>query len=195
MVNDCMSHALVDTGSEVSLAKSSFIDSLGLECHQMKNLPRLAGITQNILPVHGTVYLRVHIGSRVVTHLFSVVPDGYLDTDLLLGADLIMYAPLTLDSLRKVIVWDGCTYPVRMLKPRPSRRRVREVTVVNPSEPCSCQVRRKEELILPQYKAGSVHIKKPPGTLVEFIAEVDSCQPDISLCLRVNDTQEAFLPL
>ena len=57
MVNDCMSHALVDTSSGVSLAKSSFIDSLGLECHQMRNLPRLAGITQNILPVRGTVYL------------------------------------------------------------------------------------------------------------------------------------------
>ena len=197
MVNDCMSHALVDTGSEVSLAKSSFIDSLGLECHQMRNLPRLAGITQNILPVRGTVYLRVHIGNRVVTHLFSVVPDGYLDTDLLLGADLIMYAPLTLDSLRKVIVWDGCTYPVRMLKPRPSRRRVREVTVVKPSEPGSCQVRLKEKLILPQYKAGiySVHIKEPPDTLVEFTAEVDCCQPCTSLCLRVNETQEVFLPL
>ena len=197
MVNDCMSHALVDTGSEVSLAKSSFIDSLGLECHQMRNLPRLAGITQNILPVRGTVYLRVHIGNRVVTHLFSVVPDGYLDTELLLGADLIMYAPLTLDSLRKVIVWDGCTYPVRMLKPRPSRRRVREVTVVKPSEPGSCQVRLKEKLILPQYKAGiySVHIKEPPDTLVEFTAEVDCCQPCTSLCLRVNETQEVFLPL
>ena len=89
MVNNHMCQALVDTGSVVCLAQSSFVNRLGLKCNHMRNLPTFTGIAQNILPVSGSVYLNVHVGTRVVTHLFSVVPDSYLDIYVLVGADWI----------------------------------------------------------------------------------------------------------
>ena len=67
--------ALVDTGSCASIVRKSFVDSLGLKPAKMRNLPRLTGVTNTIVPVLGSVYLDVNVGRRVVTHLFYIVPD------------------------------------------------------------------------------------------------------------------------
>ncbi|XP_066982274.1 uncharacterized protein [Macrobrachium rosenbergii] len=189
--------ALIDTGSEVCLAQKKLIETLGLHCNQMRNIPQLTGVTQHILSVLGTVYLDVHIGSRVVTPLFSVVPDGYLDTDLLLGADLIRSAPMTWDDAHKIIIWDRFIYPVRYLKPRPSNKRVRQVKVLQPNEPHKAHVRLEKKLILPQYTAGiyPLPVDEPPNTLLEFVPEIKECQTQSALCLKVNDAHEVFLPL
>ena len=197
MVNKCMCLALVDTGSVVSCVQQKWIASKGLKCTQMRSLPQLIGITNNVLPVLGSVYLDVHIGNRVVTHLFHVVPDKILDTDLLLGADLLLTAPFAWDNYSKVLTWDGCTYPVRMLKNRPCAKRIRHIREVKPSDPLNYHIRLKKKLVLPQHTTGfyPVQIDEPPGTLLEFLGQVDNCQPGAALCLSVNDSQEVCIPL
>ncbi|XP_068213446.1 uncharacterized protein [Palaemon carinicauda] len=192
-----MCHALIDTGSDICVAQKRLIEGLGLHCNQMRNIPQLTGVTQHVLPVLGTVYLDVHIGSRVVTHLFSVVPDGYLDTDVLLGADLIRSAPMTWDDAKKMIVWDRFIYPVRYLRPIPSNKRVRQIKVLQPNEPQKAQVRLRKKFILPQFTAGiyPLAVDEPPNTLLEFVPEIKVCQTQSVLCLKVNDAQEVFLPL
>ena len=70
------------------------------------------GVTQNPLPVLGSVYMNVFIGARVHVHLFYVVPDKLLDTDVLLGADLLGVAPLTWDCAQNLVTWDKYTYSV-----------------------------------------------------------------------------------
>ena len=189
--------ALVDTGSVVSIVQKKWLDGMGLQCTQLRALPQLSGITHNILPVLGTVYLDVHIGTRVITHLFAVVPDAYLDSDLLLGADLLKTAPITWDNQRKVILWDGFTYPVRILRPRPSNKRVRHIKVTKPPDPCNAHVRLKKKIVLPQYTTGMypVQVNESPDSLLEFVAQVGDCQSCTALCIKVNESQEIFVPL
>ena len=191
-----MCQALVDTGSVVSLVKKDFVERLGLRYGHMRALPQLTGITHTVLPVLGSVYLNVQVGTRVVTHLFAAVPDNYLDTDLLLGADILKTAPMTWDDSRKVIEWNGFTYPVRMLRARPSKKRVRHIRVDQPSNSSIAQLRLTTKIVIPQYTAGvySVHIDEPPGTIIEFSTQNDKCQTSAPLCLEVTGTKTVFLP-
>ena len=92
-----MCHALVDTGSVASLVTQSFVISLGLKIDNSRALP-LVGITAHPVPVLGTVYLQVFEGRQYVDHLFMVVPDNILDTELLLGVDLLRHFPFTWDA-------------------------------------------------------------------------------------------------
>ena len=196
MVNDCMCLALVDTGSVVSIVKKTWVEGMGLRYSQMRDLPRLTGITQNILPDLGSVYLEVYTGSKVVRHLFRVVPDGFLDTDLLLGADLLRSATFTWDSRRRVIIWAGVTYPVRLLKPRPSNKRVRRIQTTGPSPGNVKPLNLKERLIVPQYTTGvyAIPIDEPPDSLLEFTASISQIKPGASLCLKVTDSREIYVP-
>ena len=76
------------------------MDSLGLK----RNIPRLTGVTDTVVPVLGSVYLGVNVGRRVVTHLFYIVPDPLLDTEVLLGADLLGIARLTWDPRKGILI-------------------------------------------------------------------------------------------
>ena len=104
-----MIEALVDTGNCVTLVKNIFVEDVGLRPTQMRNLPRLTGVTQTALPVLGSVYLNAFIGTKVVKHLFTVVSDGLLDTVVLFGADLLSTVPITWDYKQGKITWDDCT--------------------------------------------------------------------------------------
>ena len=163
----------------------------------MRILPQLTGITHDVLQVLGTVYLKVQVGTREVTHLFLVVPDKYLDTDVLLGADLLNYAPLTWDALQQVVVWDGYTYPVKVLKPRPANRRVRHLKLETPSILHDVHIRLKTKLVLPRYSAGvyPVPVEEEPNTLIEFLSQGRESLVGKALCLQVSESQQIFLPL
>ena len=197
MVNDCMIEAFVDTGSCVSLVKKFFVESLGLKMAKMRNLPKLTGVTQAIVPVLGSVYLNVYIGTRVVTHLFFVVPDHLLDTEVLLGADLLGIAPVTWDSQRDLVIWDNVTYRVRLLKPRPSTRRIRSIKMIEISKPCVDEIRLKKKITLHPSSAGiyAISVNEPPETLLEFESVIKNNGAKSALCLQVNDNQEVHIPL
>ena len=191
-----MIEALVDTGSCVSLVKNIFVESLGLRPTHMRNLPRLTGVTQTTLPVLGSVYLNAFIGTKVVKHLFAVVPDGLLDTEVLLGADLLSTAPITWDYKQGKITWDDCTYPVRLLKPRPSTKRVKKVKLGKSSDPLTVQVRLKKKLILPPASAGiyAVTVNEPQDTVLEFESVLKLHGASNALCLQVNADREVHIP-
>ena len=155
----------------------------------MRNLPQVTGITQTTLPVLGSVYLNAFIGTKVVKHLFTVVPDGLLDTEVLLGA------PITWDYKQGKITWDDCTYPVRLLKPRPSTKRVKKVKLVKPSNPLTVQVRLEKKLILPP-SAGiyAVTVNEPQDTLLEFESVLKLHGASNALCLQVNADRKVHIP-
>ena len=191
-----MSTALVDTGSAVTLARKSLIEELRIQTTQSKNLPQLVGITHDALPVLGTAYLDISIGNTLVKHMVAVVPDNFLEKDVLFGADILQRAPFTWDGVQNKIVWNSFTYPVYYLKARPSRRRIRQVKVKEvPSTPTS-YIRLRNKLVLPRYTAGvyPVDIVEEPDTLVEFVATLDKCQAQLPVCLKVTADKQVFLP-
>lgn len=195
-----MIEGLVDTGSCVSLVKNFFVESLGLKPAKMRNLPNLFGVTQNVVKVLGAVYLQVNVGPRVVTHLFYIVPDVLLDTDILMGADLLGIASITWDHPNNIVIWNDCTYKVRLLKLRPSARRVRNIRIVMPPEPSaveSNEIRLKKKIILPPSSAGiyAIDINEVPNTLLEFQSELKTYGASTALCLSVSDKQEVHVPL
>ncbi|XP_076037035.1 uncharacterized protein LOC143022621 [Oratosquilla oratoria] len=197
MVNDSIVTALVDTGSCASIAKKSFVDSLGLKPDKMRNLPSLTGVTDAVVPVLGSVYLGVSIGHRVVTHLFYVVPDPLLDTEVLLGADLLGSARLTWDHKKGILVWDSITYKVRLLKRRPSTRRIKSLKIVQPSDPDVREIRLKKPIILPPSSARiyAIKVKEDIDSVLEFESGLKHSGAMKALCLKVNKDQEVPLPL
>ena len=206
MANNCMAHALIDTGSEVCVTTKRFTENLGLKLHQWRNGGHLVGVTQHELRVLGAVYLEINVGQRVVTHLFIVVPDEYLDTDLLIGADLLSIAPLTWDYSKRMVTWNHCIYPLRYLKPRPSNKRIRHVKLItngytkeanvkaDVSRPGQVRIKKKVVLQATTANIVPVNVKEEPDTLLEFTSKVADCPTSSALCLRVNEEQEVFLP-
>ena len=70
------------------------------------------GITDHTVPMLGTVYLKVFVGQQHLNHMFFVVPDNLMDTELLLGVDMLGLFPFSWDAPRQIIVWNGITYQV-----------------------------------------------------------------------------------
>ena len=192
-----MIEALVDTGSCVSIIKKSFVESLGLKPAKMRNLPRLMGVTQAVVPVLGSVYVRVHIGKRVVTHLFYIVPDNLMDTEVLLGADILGVARLTWDRKKSIVIWNGITFLVRLLKMRPSTKRIRNLKIVQPSNPSTDEIRLKKKIVLPPSSVGvyTVSVNEDVNTVLEFESVVKHSGAMNRLCLKVSNNKEVYLPL
>ena len=166
MVNTHMCQALVDTGSTASLVAHLFVQSLDLRIDRSRTLPQLMGITDHTVPMLGTV-LKVFVGQQHLTHMFFVVPDNLMDTELLLGVDMLGLFPFSWDAPRQIIVWNGITYQVRMLRHRPATRKVRRVKVIKPESPGTPQLRLKESLVVPEHTAGlyPVHTSEPPNII------------------------------
>ena len=65
------------------------------------------------LRVLGMVKLEVHIGDQEKhQQSVSVVPDSYLNSNLLLGCDIISRSSLTWNYRNKVMIWGGAPYQV-----------------------------------------------------------------------------------
>ena len=194
MINDHVCHALVDTGSVASLVTQSFVRKLGVRIDSSRTLP-LRGITAHPVPVLGTVYLDVFEGRHYVQHMFMVVPDNILDTELLLGVDLLALFPFTWDAPNKTMSWNGITYKARMLRHRPTTKRVRKIKLAQPSSSAP-QLQLKTTITIPPNTTGlyPVHSNITPNTLLYFQPH-NKYIPTMDLCLEVPKTQELVLPL
>ena len=187
----------MDSGAEACLVRNGLVEELGLQCHQLRNVIPLTDFNGGDIRTLGTVYLEVHIGAAVVKHQFSVISDESMDTDVLIGSDLIEVAPMTLDYRRRRIIWADATYPMKLLKLRPIRRRVCRVVAHPSPDPNKIHMRvRKKKLTLPKQMAGhhAIEVDEEPGTVLYFESAVDECQPYIPLVLQVSKEKEIFLP-
>lgn len=63
------------------------------------------------------IWLEIGMGD-IKTHKqwFPVVPDNYLNADLLLGCDVLGQAPVTWDVRKRVIMWGNAPYIVHHVK-------------------------------------------------------------------------------
>ncbi len=52
---------------------------------------------------------------------FPVVPDNYLDSDLLLGCDVLGQASLTWNQSNCLMLWGNATYPMLRVAKKPGK--------------------------------------------------------------------------
>ncbi len=81
---------VVDTGSCYTLIKEATANKMGSEINKRRALPNLQGVTGSPLRILGMIWLEIGVGEdHVHKQWFPVVPNSYLDADLLLGTDVL----------------------------------------------------------------------------------------------------------
>ncbi len=109
----------IDTGSKCTVVRESAAKEIGSEINQRRSTPHLHGVTASPLTITGMVWLDIGVGGdHIHQQWIPVVPDRYLDVDLLLGTDLISKALFTWNAKENNIVWGGACYVVRHARKR-----------------------------------------------------------------------------
>ncbi len=109
--------ALVDTGSERTLIRRSAVDRIGGQLNTMRALPNLQGVTEDPLRILGMSWVEVGKGdNKVSKQYFPVIPDEYLQIDLLLGCDNLGQATMTWCHAKRLLVWGGTLYVVNLVR-------------------------------------------------------------------------------
>ncbi len=68
------------------------------------------------------VWLEIGVGEdHVHKQWFPVVPNSYLDANLLLSTDVLSRAPFTWDGNKNIIVWGNAPYVIRHIKRQGSK--------------------------------------------------------------------------
>ncbi len=109
--------AVVDTGSCYTLIKEATANKLGSEINKRRALPNLQGVTGSPLRILGMIWLEIGVGEdHVHKQWFPVVPNSYLDADLLLGTDVLSRAPFTWNGNKNLIVWGNASYVISHIR-------------------------------------------------------------------------------
>ena len=133
-------------------------------------MPSLTAVNGDPLKVLGMVKVEIHVGDQEICRQWiSVVPDSYLQRDLLLGCDIIHRSSLTWNPREKMMIWGGTAYHVSHI--RTTQTNVQRVCL---SPPKSVQRDEKDKIQLKEM----VRLEPYKGKVI--LAEVDE-QPGSSL--------------
>ncbi len=165
---------MVDTGSERTLIRRSAVDRIEGETNTRRALPNLNGVTGDPLRTLGMTWVQwVELGigdNKVAKQWIPVIPDHYLQTDMLLGCDILGQATLTWQHTKGLLVWGGTPYVVNLVKK--CHRQVERVRVISPKPnntgPETKPLRvRADTVILPfQSCVALFSVDEDPGTTV-----------------------------
>lgn len=102
MIGDNHLHALIDTGSVVSLVKQSVYKNLN--CPTLKKVDLLlSGFGRSKVPVIGSFKIQIKIDSNYFSIMLNVVPDETMSQDVILGTDFISQTEITIKQDGMVI--------------------------------------------------------------------------------------------
>ncbi len=85
----------------------------------MKDVPffNLQGVTSSPLRILGMVWLEIEAGEdHAHKQWFAVVPNSYLDADLLLDTDVLSRASFTWNGNKNLIVWGNASYVISHIR-------------------------------------------------------------------------------
>ena len=126
-VNNKVLRATVDTGSGYTLIKESALETIGQKINTRRTPPLLQGVTGAPLRILGMVKVEIEIGGgKKILQWYPVVPNKYLEADILLGCDLLGQATVTWDNKRGIMFWDDTPYVVNQTK-----RNIKKVSKVH----------------------------------------------------------------
>ena len=192
--------AIVDTGSAVSLITESSTKKMGKEINKRKNPPCLQGITTEPLRILGMTKIELGVGSHQnFSGWIPVVPDSYLNADLLLGCDILNLAPLYWDGKRNRLVWGDTPYIMGHVKV--GKRTVRRITEIPPEKKTAKNSSRS--LTLPydikiepfQSQLIKIKVSEEPGATLIISPNVRVNLNSMPYLTKVNEEREIFLPV
>ena len=172
-VNDKMLRATVDTGSGYTLIRESAIDIIEQKVNTRKAPPLLQGVTGSPLRILGMVKAEIEIGGgKKVKQWYPVVPNKYLDTDILLGCDLLGQDTITWDNKNGVMFWANTPYVVCQTKRNPRKvSKVHEIPSpeISPVTRPNQYFQTHQNITIPPYTSSfcEIKVKGTPGE--EFI--------------------------
>ncbi len=115
----------------------------------------MKGVTGEPLRILGKTWTEIGVGNKQISRQYlPVVPDYYLNSDLLLSCDILGQAIMTWCHPKRLLVWGGTPYVVNLV--RRHRRQVERVIVVSPLSQESGVERKtgrlKSNVVLPPIK-------------------------------------------
>lgn len=163
-----MLRAVVDTGSGYTLITEAAVkEKLKGIISQRHNVPILQGVTGTTLRVLGMTLLDIGVGDETSHKQWCpVVPNSYLDADILLGTDLISQASFKWNSKHNTVEWGGTTYLVNHIKRQ--RGKVERIRVMPPplsNQQQLDQIRLRHSIKLDPYQAKfcPISVNENPG--------------------------------
>ncbi len=126
------------------------------EINTRRETPNLAGVTGTPLHIVGMAWLEIAVGEeKMYKQWFPVVPDSYLDSDLLLGCDVLGQASLTWNQSNHLMLWGNATYPVLRVAKKPGKvERVQSLAARKKQRvETSNQLRVRKRLVIPPYQS------------------------------------------
>ena len=156
--------ALIDIGSEATLIRKSCIKGMNVKVRECKRV--FKGVSGASIDVIGECLVIVRVAPSIQTpHIAVVVPDHLLDTDMLLGADLLGKYDMAWSAGRQTFTWAGHSYKTGQW-PRPQVLRVagsiRRIFIQ------SADVKEKEKDTLNLHLQEKLTIRKRKVEVVKF---------------------------
>ena len=190
--------AVVDTGSGYTLIKEAAVARLGGEINRRRTIPHLQGVTGSPLRILGMVWLEIGVGEdQVHQQWFPVVPNSYLDADLLLGVDVLAKAPFHWNGQKNIIVWGDTPYVINHIKKQKGKvERVRIIPSTTTQEEHSKRVNLTKPVRVEPYQSHFIPIvvkEKPGETLLVNPQPQISCN-SLPFLTRINEDNAIYLP-
>lgn len=199
MVNNKTLRAVVDTGSSHTLIKESAAKALGIEINTRRNVPVLQGVTGTPLRIVGMVRLEVAVGNdHIHQRWVPVVPNRYLDAELLLGTDILGKSPFQWDGKADLIIWGGATYVVGHVKRQRGKvERIREVPPPQLHGDTDTKINLSKSIFIKPYQSNfvPVRVKGHPNDTV-LVHPHSSVHPNsVPFLTLVDDNHTIWFPL
>ncbi len=159
--------AIVDSGSGYTLIRESAVKTLGKIINTRRTPPLLQGVTGSPLRVLGMVRLEVETGGdKKIKQCFPVVPNKYLEADILLGCDLLGQTTLVWDNKQGLMIWGDTPYMVNQMKRKQKKvSKVHRVPTPQTPQVTNHYFHTHQNISIPPYTSGfyEIKVKGTPG--------------------------------
>ncbi len=158
----------------------------------------MQGVTGSPLRIHGMVWLEIEVEEdHVHKQWFPVVPNSYLDADLLLGTDVLSRAPFTWNGNKNIIVWGNALYVISHIeRQRGKVERVRVTPLaLNQSDQVK-YIRLTKSIRIEPYQTQflPIPVPKKPGEILLVHSQTKINLDSLPFLTKVDDSNNIYLP-
>ncbi len=144
------------------------------------------------------IWLEIGVGEdHIHKQWFPVVPNSYLDAELLLGTDVLSRTPFTWDGSKNIIVWGNTSYVISHIRRQRGKvERVRAAPLtLNQDDPVK-GIRLTKSISMEPYQTQFLPIPVPknPGETL-LVHTQPKINPDsLPFLTKVDDSNNIYLP-
>ncbi len=144
------------------------------------------------------IWLEIGVGEdHVHKEWFQVVPNSYLDADLLLGTDVLSRTPFTWDGNKNIIVWGNTSnIIIHIRRQRGKVGRVRATPLTQNQSDQVKDIRLTKSTRVEPYQTQflPIPIPKNPGETLLVQAQPKISPDSLPFLTKVDDSNNIYLP-